>query len=454
MSSIATRTKTDSGAPSAVAAGVAGAHRAQMRKVALAAAMIIMCILMISFRPFMPEPETDGGGGGDIINQLGFSLLGVMAMLALATLADPRKVARIVGFGWSLMFLLLFASLMQSIYPAVVMRGAIFTMIGVCCVVAVLALPQDGDGYARLLMTVASVVLVISYAGVVLLPAGATHGADPIEPQNSYLWRGVFSHKNVAGPVMAAFAFSGLYLWRRGWRVSGVLIGLSALFFVAQTGSKTTMALVPMAMLLVMVPGAFGLRFLTVAAIFSIQFLFAFLTFGTVLCDPVRQFVESLGIDATFTGRVSIWQFAIENLPGRLWTGYGYESFWKSPIALEAANPYYLGWDVRNMVHAHNGYLDLVIAMGIPGLICGVAVIIVMPLVNYMRCRPQRENLLLADYFLMIVFFCTLNAMMESFFFRRVDPVWLTTLLGIFGLRLTSRISIPKRLAASTGDHS
>jgi O-antigen ligase len=372
--------------------------------------------------------------------------LGVGVIAALATLTDPRKVARIVGFGWSLMFLLLFASLMQSVYPGVVMRGAVFTMIGVCCVVAVLALPQDGDGYARLLMTVASVVLVISYAGVVLLPSLGTHGADPIEPQNSYLWRGVFSHKNVAGPVMAAFAFSGLYLWRRGWRVSGALIGLSALFFVSQTGSKTTMALVPLAMLLVMVPGALGLRFLTVAAIFSIQFTFAVLTFGSVLFEPIRSFVESLGVDATFTGRVSIWQFAIENLPGRLWTGYGYESFWKSPTALEAARPYYLGWDVRNMVHAHNGYLDLVVAMGLPGLICGVTVIIVMPLVNYMRCRPQRENLLLADYFLMIVFFCTLNAMMESFFFRRVDPVWLTTLFGIFGLRLTSRISIPKRL--------
>jgi Na+(H+)/acetate symporter ActP len=96
-----------------------------------------MCILMISFRPFMAEPETDGGGSGDIINQLGFSLLGVGVIAALATLTDPRKVARIVGFGWSLMFLLLFASLMQSVYPGVVMRGAVFTMIGVCCVVPV-----------------------------------------------------------------------------------------------------------------------------------------------------------------------------------------------------------------------------------------------------------------------------------------------------------------------------
>jgi O-antigen ligase len=58
---------------------------------------------------------------------------------------------------------------------------------------------------------------------------------------------------------------------------------------------------------------------------------------------------------------------------------------------------------------------------------------------------PGAENLLLADFFLMIVFFGTLNAMLESFFFRRMDPVWLTLVFAIFGLRLTAKIIIPKR---------
>ncbi len=96
-------------------------------------------------------------------------------------------------------------------------------------------------------------------------------------------------------------------------------------------------------------------------------------------------------------------------------------------------------------MHGHNGYLDITLSMGLIGLICAIVVIIIMPLVNYMRCRPTRENLLLADFFLMFVFFGTLNAMLESFFFRRMDPVWLMLIFAIFGLRMTAKVTIPKR---------
>ncbi|MFP3386243.1 hypothetical protein, partial [Tritonibacter sp. SIMBA_163] len=63
-------------------------------------------------------------------------------------------------------------------------------MIGILTVVAVLSLPQDGDAYSAMLVTVASIVIVVSYAGVVFLPSLGTHGADALEPQNAYLWRG------------------------------------------------------------------------------------------------------------------------------------------------------------------------------------------------------------------------------------------------------------------------
>jgi hypothetical protein len=40
--------------------------------------------------------------------------------------------------------------------------------------------------------------------------------------------------------------------------------------------------------------------------------------------------------------------------------------------------------------------------------------------------------------------------MLESFFFRRMDPVWLTLVFAIFGLRLTAKIIIPKRSSGSS----
>ncbi|QNQ63960.1 O-antigen ligase family protein [Brucella sp. 6810] len=439
MSNIVTRTRTDARMPDATG------PQARIRRIALVIASVIFGVLLISFRPFTPAGGAETETGGDIINQLGFSCVGAVALASMAMFANLRKLAGIIRPGWLVMLVFLFASIFASSDPATAVRGVLLTTVGIVAIIAVLVLPQDGDGYSALLVSVASVVIVVSYAGVVLLPSLGTHGADAIEPQNSFLWRGVFSHKNIAGPVMAVFAFAGLYLWRRGWKTSGLLIGLSALGFVSQTGSKTTMALVPFAMLLVVLPGLMGLRKLTAGLIFAIQLAFATFTFGVVLFEPIRRMVENMDVDATFTGRVSIWKFALEALSKRPWTGYGYESFWSSAYARHAARPYYLDWDVRGIVHGHNSYLDVAMTMGIPALLCAIAVIIVMPLVHYARCRPVRENMLLADFFLMIVLFGTLNAMMESFFFRRMDPVWLTLILAIFGLGMTAKVVIPKR---------
>ncbi|WP_141049208.1 O-antigen ligase family protein, partial [Brucella melitensis] len=107
----------------------------------------------------------------------------------------------------------------------------------------------------------------------------------------------------------------------------------------------------PFEMLLVVLPGLMGLRKLTAGLIFAIPLAFATFTFGVVLFEPIRRLVEHMDVDATFTGRVSIWKFALDALAKRPWTGYGYESVWSSAYARHAARPYYLDWDVRGIVH-------------------------------------------------------------------------------------------------------
>lgn len=439
MNSIDIRTAADR------SAAVAGSHDpAQMlRRAAVVVSILLFTVMLISFQPFSPVHE-GVEEGGNLVNQLGFGLLGLIALCSLLTLADPRRLPSLVGPAWMLMVVFLLLSGFASPDPSATFRGIILTLIVMMTTVTVLALPQDGDGYARMLSVVAGIVIFICFAGIPIFPSLATHGFDALEPQNSYLWRGVFTHKNIAGPVMAAFAFAAIYLWRRGDRWPGFLIGLSALIFISQTGSKTTLGLVPVAALLVLLPSALGLRFLTPVAVFCCQLAFALLTFGSVLFEPIHQFVLWLGIDPTFTGRVSIWLFGLDALADRPLTGFGYESFWSTDLVRYAANPYYLDWDVRGIVHAHNGYLDIALSMGIPALIVALAVLIVFPLIDYMRCRPVRENRLLADFFMMIVFFTTLNAMMESFFFRRMDPVWMFSFFGVIGLRLLARVVIPR----------
>jgi O-antigen ligase len=416
-----------------------------MRLIASLVATLILCVLLISFRPFQPASSATASGG-DLINQLGFGALGGISILAMIVLADPRKLLTFVSPLWIVMFGFLFLSTFVAIDPSAAQRSVLFTLIAVLCMVAVLAVPRDADGFSMALVVAAFAVLALSYAGLVLVPDLAKHTADEVESEHVGLWRGIFAHKNIAGPVMAAFSFGGIYLIRRHWRRSGITLLVLSLWFVAHTGSKTATGLVPLVVLLVMVPGAFGFRAVAAMLIGAALIGFFFFTIGTLFFPATHDLLAQLGTDTTFTGRTSIWRFGLEKLSETPWRGYGFESFWEAPVVRQAENPsYYLDWDVRGIVHAHNSYLDIAIAMGYPALVCAIFVLILLPLFDYARCLKKRENVFMADFFMMCLTFTLMNAFLESFFFRRADPVWMMVVMACFGLRMTARIAIPTR---------
>jgi O-antigen ligase len=129
-------------------------------------------------------------------------------------------------------------------------------------------------------------------------------------------------------------------------------------------------------------------------------------------------------------------------LSHRPWFGYGYDSFWGSKMLLDTDQPFDRPWDIRTIVHGHDGYLDIAIVMGIPALCVAVFTFLVEPLRDYMRIPHLKENIFLGDFFMMVLLFTALNAFLESFFFRRADPVWMFFVMGVLGLRLVARIPI------------
>lgn len=70
----------------------------------------------------------------------------------------------------------------------------------------------------------------------------------------------------------------------------------------------------------------------------------------------------------------------------------------------------------------------------------------VLAIWNFLRVPPLKENVLLADFFLMTLAFILLNAFMESFFFRRAEPPWMLLGFALFGLRLAARFPVPAHL--------
>ncbi|WP_156419346.1 O-antigen ligase [Aureimonas sp. AU12] len=400
---------------------------------ALLAALLLTCLL-VTFQPF----QTTFAGAvnsGNAVNQIGYGLLGVGAIAAMLTVTPRPALRALLRPTWILMGVVLLQSALHSPWPDASLRAVLFALAAMMATAAVLCLPANLRGFRFALAFAALTVLALCYVGVAVLPAAIHDGSGP-EPQHAGLWRGLYPHKNMAGPVMAVLFFAGLYLWRCRWRFVGLSIALPAAIFVVHTGSKTSGALLPLVALLVAMGRRIGGRRLPVIVLSVTLVCLAALTLGAALSPSLYALLQWILPGTTFTGRLDLWRFALDTSADHRWTGLGFESFWTTPVVMSAELPIELTWDPRGIVNAHNGYLDLAIALGWPGLAVAVAMIVILPFADFLRIGQGGEDVRLADFFLMVLAFALLNAMLESFLFARGNPVWITAWMAIVGLRL------------------
>ncbi|MBB3999362.1 O-antigen ligase family protein [Aureimonas pseudogalii] len=409
-----------------------------------ALATLMLSCLWVTMQPFQTK-FVEGATSGSPVNQLGYGLLALVGGLVLLT-ATPRPALRALASPvWIVMALVLVQSAAHSPTPDASLRAVLFALAAMTSATAVLCLTPSVAAFRLVLAGAALAVLGLCYGGIVALPGAAIHDASGPEAAHAGLWRGVYPHKNMAGPVMATLFFAGLYLLRCRWRLVGGAIAVLAAIFAIQTGSKTTAALLPAVAVLVTFGRMFGGRILPVAALAVLLAAMALLTLGAAISPVLYDGLQWILPGTTFTGRLDLWRFAIGVLGDRGWTGLGFESFWATPVVKGAEISMELSWDPRGIVNAHNGFLDVAIALGWPGLACAVAVIVVLPFRDFLRIGRGREEVRLGDFFLMVLAFSLLNAMLESFLFSRNNPVWISTWLAIVGLRLLATRDVADR---------
>jgi O-antigen ligase len=401
----------------------------------------VFVVLLVSFTPFNVQSDASADGG-NVINQIGYAGLGLLALLGHLIFTDRRVALSLLRPAWLMMGVWLVFSVSQSNWPDAAARAVLFSIFAMIAATGVVCLPVTARSFRVVVIAGAFAVLGLSYAGLVLLPDIAIHGAFGEEPEHAGLWRGIYSHKNVAGPVMASLFFAGLYLLRSGERWSGWTITLLAALFVYETGSKTSAALVPLVACLVVGARVFGGRLLPVLILGFAVSIMALMTLGAALSPFLDGILQSILPGTSFTGRMDLWRFALDTMAPRQWTGWGFESFWLTANVLDAETPFELSWDPRGIVHSHSGYLDIAIAMGWPALVLAVFVLVLLPFADYVRCRPGEENGRLADFFLMVLAFMLLNSFLESYLFKRADPSWMLTWIAVVGLRLLSKFRI------------
>ncbi|MDR6872416.1 O-antigen ligase [Bosea sp. BE125] len=398
-------------------------------------------LVWVSTGPFKGSYEVPNEDTANVVNQLSFSLIAVLGIVS-AALSGGRAAQAYLRPSWILLITWMTIGVIQSANPDVSMRAFRFTLVVLVIAGSIMLLPQGRRHFASLIGTASLIVVLICYAGLVIYPDIAVHSAgDALEPEHAGAWRGLFDHKNIAGAMMVVFVLIGIFVMTTSPRLGWALAGLATVFLFF-TGSKTSMGLGPFVVLVGL--ACARIRSLWLRALLALGPLALLLTatIGSVLFKPIDTALQALSPGQTFTGRTEIWKFALDRLWNRPILGYGFEGFWRSDYVMFADIGEGETGIAQGMVHGHSGYVDLAIGLGIPGMMLALIVLILLPLRDHHRVLPKPENKALAELFFRIWLFCVYSACLESFFFRRADPVWFALLVSVIGLRLTSKYRV------------
>ncbi|UXT97753.1 Wzy-type polysaccharide biosynthesis protein UppW [Agrobacterium tumefaciens] len=396
----------------------------------------------VGFSPYISLSSTYQGSamaaGSNLLNQLTaiilfFSFLAFMAKeRSFSILFMPRLLMAAI-FGW-------------FVLTSVAGEAPLFSLrrLVMCAIICVLAggflqLPRTERHFTTLLATCALIILFLCYFGITVLPSRSIHQAsDALEPLLAGDWRGVFRHKNEAASVMAVLIIVGIYLSKRWSFIGGLSVLLLSLVFLVKSGGKTALGLMP----IIIATGWFILRWprwrYPVVTLFLA--VFALVTVGTTV-DPVfSQMLTKLGLDASFTGRRDIWTVAIDYIRQSPLLGYGYQAFWRSD-ALMSSFTENNTW-ATTAPDSHNGYFDLLLAGGVPGLMLVMVWIYLLPLQYLGKMNDATRNSPLTRLYVGVWLYVLLYGFLETLFFLSTGFVWFFLIVAVMGLHLQANASL------------
>jgi len=349
------------------------AFEVQMKWRRLIAALAIVLLLeqsMIGLSPFSYGGIAAKDTGGDVLRQV--LMVGILGMQFLV----PRNARPPMAIPVSLLVLLGFCLLTctWAIAPEIALRRLAYTVLVIWILVRAI-----GDlGAVRALNVVRAslfALLVINYAVVLFTPYGI-HSASLGDYEGVVGdWRGIMTQKNAAGAACALtvilFAFDRS---RIPWLWSGSVIAASLLFLL-MTSSKTSIAMLAIAGATGAVLQLYNPRHRSLVVPLVVMAGIGLIGLAIMYVGAIQNVLDDPG---AFTGRAQIWPLLLEYSGEHLWKGAGYMSFWQigeaSPIWTLTNN-----WVAAEVGHGHNGYLDILVTLGVPGLILTVGVLFVWP---------------------------------------------------------------------------
>ncbi|MBW8891112.1 MAG: O-antigen ligase family protein [Burkholderiales bacterium] len=383
---------------------------------------------------------TAGGpmtGNGNVFRQVTYAILFAATLWAVGILQQWRKLlivplSLMLAIGWC------WLSVTWAIDPMISFRRLLLTTMIIWTIFLVI----DDCGYDRtikVLMIFLTALLVANYVAIAVSPSAVHSLADSMDAGLVGDWRGLLPQKNFTGAICALtiliFTFGG----QRMWLALRIAIIVATAYYLFRTQSKTSMGMLVTAL----VSGAVALRFKPKYRIALIPVLLIGSIFA--MLSSMKWWDEMLGPfqrQDALTGRVQIWPHLFNYAQDHPLTGSGYGSFWNigenSPVYQYTKN-----W-VSELGNGHNGYIDLLVQIGVPGLVLAVVATIIAPAVRLLSTSVAGRSQL-ALLIAMLVF-CAGHNMTESSLLERdtIIEVFLMFTIALTGV-ITRRSSKPAR---------
>ena len=328
--------------------------------------------VMIGHTPYDHELSFDPLTGGAMISPVNRYI-----WLALLGLAAPILIVRYEALPalaiklWPILLLFVWfaATTRWALDPAASQRRLFVTLVGlIICLSVRLGLPDGRKAHGAMAWACAIVILIDLASWIIAPEASMTElGLAAIH-----------NHKNTLGLVML---FSSLVIvpYALGRPTQGGRLAWGALFLgcvalLIASKSKTSIALVVVAGLLapvLMAISSLRARLLgaVLAVIATLLAAAAFLwltwcfTQGFDPLGPIKQL--------NFTHRTDVWSFVLDQSMKHPIKGAGFGSFWDIDPAVQPSKQtdYWFAKPDAPTNEAHNGYLDLLVTVGLPGLV-------------------------------------------------------------------------------------
>lgn len=275
----------------------------------------------------------------------------------------------------------------------------------------------------RLLAWTLGIGAILSLILAIALPSYGVMGTSDFytsqEVAHSGVWKGIYGHKNILGHFMSLGALvffflttsSRKYLWVK-W--VGFCLCVSLLLL-----STAKTALIVFLITIAVIPLYKAFRWnQTFALAFFIVLILVGGAMATLFLNNAETILGAFGRDTTLTGRTLLWPAVLYKIWQRPWLGYGYGGFWLGWDGESADVWRIVRWEVP---HAHNGFLDVWLNIGLLGLLAFALSFLAtwLQALSWARRTKTAEGLWPFAYLTFLI----LTNLGESTFFR-LQSIW------------------------------